>query len=52
MSPTPGVKTLKIDGRDFSARPEETILDVARLVENEPSLAGLSGHLLLICDER
>ena len=30
----------------------ETILDVARLVENEPSLAGLSGHLLLICDQR
>jgi SAM-dependent methyltransferase len=30
----------------------ETILNVARLVENEPSLAGLSGHLLLICDER
>jgi bidirectional [NiFe] hydrogenase diaphorase subunit len=24
------VKTLKIDGRDFSARPDETILDVAR----------------------
>jgi bidirectional [NiFe] hydrogenase diaphorase subunit len=30
MSPTAGVKTLKIDGKDFSARPEETILDVAR----------------------
>ncbi len=28
----------------------ETILDVARLVENETSLAGLSGHLLLICE--
>jgi SAM-dependent methyltransferase len=26
----------------------ETILDVARLVESEPALAGLSGHLLLI----
>ncbi|MGA7293432.1 MAG: bidirectional hydrogenase complex protein HoxU [Terriglobales bacterium] len=30
MKPASGVKTLKIDGRDFSARPEETILDVAR----------------------
>ena len=30
MSPAAGVKTLKIDGHDFSARPEETILDVAR----------------------
>jgi bidirectional [NiFe] hydrogenase diaphorase subunit len=30
MSPTSIVKTLKIDGRDCSARPEETILDVAR----------------------
>ena len=30
MSPAAGVKTLKIDGRDFSARPDETILDVAR----------------------
>src|SRR5690348_2567900 len=30
MSPAPNVKTLKIDGRDFSAGPEETILDVAR----------------------
>jgi bidirectional [NiFe] hydrogenase diaphorase subunit len=30
MSPAAGVKTLKIDGQDFSARPEETILDVAR----------------------
>jgi SAM-dependent methyltransferase len=30
----------------------ETILDVARLVENEPSLAGLSAHLLLICEAR
>ena len=29
MSPVGGVKTLKIDGRDFSARPEETILEVA-----------------------
>lgn len=28
----------------------ETILDVARLVEGETSLAGLSGHLLLICE--
>jgi bidirectional [NiFe] hydrogenase diaphorase subunit len=30
MNPGTSVKTLKIDGRDFSARPEETILDVAR----------------------
>jgi len=30
MNPTSGVKTLKIDGHDFSARPDETILDVAR----------------------
>jgi 2-polyprenyl-3-methyl-5-hydroxy-6-metoxy-1,4-benzoquinol methylase len=30
----------------------EIILDVARLVEDEPSLAGLSGHLLLICEDR
>ena len=30
MNPASGVKTLKIDGRDFSARPDETILDVAR----------------------
>jgi bidirectional [NiFe] hydrogenase diaphorase subunit len=30
MSPSANVKTLKIDGRDFSAGPEETILDVAR----------------------
>ena len=30
MSPASNIKTLKINGRDFSARPEETILDVAR----------------------
>ena len=30
MSPAAVVKTLKIDGRDFSAREHETILDVAR----------------------
>ena len=30
MTLAPGVKTLKIDGRDCSARPEETILYVAR----------------------
>jgi bidirectional [NiFe] hydrogenase diaphorase subunit len=30
MNPAGGVKTLKIDGNDFSARPAETILDVAR----------------------
>ncbi len=30
MSPVAAVKTLKIDGRDFSGRQEETILDVAR----------------------
>ena len=30
MSPAAGVKTLKIDDKDFSARPDETILDVAR----------------------
>lgn len=28
----------------------ETILDVARLVQSEPSLAGLSAHMLLICE--
>jgi bidirectional [NiFe] hydrogenase diaphorase subunit len=30
MNPATTVKTFKIDGRDFSAAPEETILDVAR----------------------
>jgi bidirectional [NiFe] hydrogenase diaphorase subunit len=30
MNAAGGVKTLKIDGHDFSARPDETILDVAR----------------------
>jgi bidirectional [NiFe] hydrogenase diaphorase subunit len=30
MSPVTGVKTFKINGRDFSAREDETILDVAR----------------------
>jgi bidirectional [NiFe] hydrogenase diaphorase subunit len=30
MSPGSSVSTLKIDGRDVSARPDETILDVAR----------------------
>src|SRR5215467_7766280 len=30
MTPSPNVKTLKINGRDFSARADETILDVAR----------------------
>jgi len=30
MSPATGVKTFKIDGRDFSAAAEESILDVAR----------------------
>ncbi|HUK26556.1 MAG TPA: bidirectional hydrogenase complex protein HoxU [Terriglobales bacterium] len=30
MSPVTGVKTLKINGRDLSAREDETILDVAR----------------------
>ncbi len=44
MSPATSVKTLKIDGRDFSARPEETILDVAR--ENKifiPRMCELDG---------
>jgi len=44
MSATGTVKTLKIDGRDCSARPEETILDVAR--ENDifiPRLCELEG---------
>ena len=44
MSPAGGVKTLKIDGRDFSARPDETILDVAR--ENKifiPRMCELDG---------
>jgi bidirectional [NiFe] hydrogenase diaphorase subunit len=30
MTASAGAKTLKIDGRDFSASPDETILDVAR----------------------
>jgi bidirectional [NiFe] hydrogenase diaphorase subunit len=44
MSPAASVKTLKIDGRDVSARPEETILDVAR--ENKifiPRLCEMEG---------
>jgi bidirectional [NiFe] hydrogenase diaphorase subunit len=44
MSPAAAVKTLKIDGRDFSARPDETILDVAR--ENKifiPRMCELEG---------
>jgi bidirectional [NiFe] hydrogenase diaphorase subunit len=44
MSPATSVKTLKIDGRDFSARPDETILDVAR--ENKifiPRMCELDG---------
>src|SRR6266498_2470722 len=30
VQPTSRVKTLQIDGKDFSALPDETILDVAR----------------------
>ena len=44
MIPTGGVKTLKIDGRDVSARPDETILEVAR--ENKvfiPRMCELEG---------
>ena len=44
MTPSTGVKTLKIAGRDFSARPDETILDVAR--ENKifiPRMCELNG---------
>lgn len=45
MSPvTGGVKTLKIDGKDVSARPDETILEVAR--ENKvfiPRMCELEG---------
>ena len=44
MSPPTGAKTLKIDGRDFGARPDETILDVAR--ENKifiPRMCELDG---------
>jgi bidirectional [NiFe] hydrogenase diaphorase subunit len=44
MSATGAVKILKIDGRDCSARPDETILDVAR--ENDifiPRLCELEG---------
>ncbi len=44
MTPASTVKTLKIDGRDFSARPDETILDVAR--ENKifiPRMCELEG---------
>jgi bidirectional [NiFe] hydrogenase diaphorase subunit len=39
MSPAGTVKTLRIDGHDCSARPEETILDVAR--ENNISIPRL-----------
>src|ERR1041385_1518441 len=44
MTPVANVKTLKIDGRDFSARADETILDVAR--QNNifiPTLCRLEG---------
>jgi bidirectional [NiFe] hydrogenase diaphorase subunit len=44
MTATANVKTLKIDGRDFSAREDETILDVAR--QNDifiPRLCELEG---------
>ena len=44
MSPASNVKTLKIDDRDVSARPDETILDVAR--QNNifiPTLCELKG---------
>jgi bidirectional [NiFe] hydrogenase diaphorase subunit len=44
MSPAGAVRTLRIDGHDCSARPEETILDVAR--ENSifiPRLCELDG---------
>ncbi len=44
MSPAASVKTLKIDGRDLSANPDQTILDIAR--ENDifiPRLCELSG---------
>lgn len=44
MNRAANIKTLKIDGRDFSARQEETILDVAR--QNNifiPRLCELSG---------
>jgi bidirectional [NiFe] hydrogenase diaphorase subunit len=44
MNPSTNIKTLKIDGRDFSARQDETILDVAR--QNHifiPRLCELSG---------
>src|SRR5215471_11063953 len=44
MNPTTEIKTFKIDGRDFSARPDETILDVAR--ENKifiPRMCELEG---------
>lgn len=44
MNPAAGVKTLKINGHDFSARPDDTILDVAR--ENKifvPRMCELEG---------
>ena len=44
MSPGTNIKTLKIDGKDFSARQDETILDVAR--QNKifiPTLCDLRG---------
>ena len=52
MSPAPSVKTLKIDGRDFSARPEETILDVGigfgkSLAHNLQLLAALNSFTKL-----
>ena len=49
MTPTATVRTLKIDGRDFSARPDETILDVARenkiFIPRMCELEGLSTRL-------
>ena len=44
MNPGTNIKTLKIDGKDVSARADETILDVAR--ENKifiPTLCDLEG---------
>ena len=44
MNPAANVKTLQINGKDVSARPEETILDVARQNNiNIPRLCELTG---------
>jgi bidirectional [NiFe] hydrogenase diaphorase subunit len=44
MSPVSAVKTLRVDGKDVSARAEQTILDAAREHQIEiPTLCHLDG---------